>query len=69
MWLNNMVHFGLRGRQEHTDMLWGDFEKGVTATGRRIIMFSESTTKTRNGISADAREFMPKMFEQEGRAI
>ena len=28
MWLNNTVHFGLGGRKEHTDMLWGDFEKG-----------------------------------------
>ena len=28
MWLNDTVHFWLRGRKEHTYMLWGDFEKG-----------------------------------------
>ncbi|XP_060580060.1 uncharacterized protein KIAA1958-like [Ruditapes philippinarum] len=36
IWLNNTMHFGLRGRQEHSTMLWGDIELKNTADGTRF---------------------------------
>jgi hypothetical protein len=32
------MHFGLRGRQEHSTMLWGDIELKNTADGTRYIL-------------------------------
>ena len=66
LWLNNTLHFGLRGRQEHTTMLWGDIELNVTAAGREYLTFTERATKTRNGVVSDPRQFKPKMFDQPG---
>ena len=31
LWLNNTLHFGLRGCQEHRDMCWGDVKLQKTA--------------------------------------
>ncbi|XP_045200507.2 uncharacterized protein KIAA1958-like [Mercenaria mercenaria] len=66
MWLNNTMHFGLRGRQEHLTMLWGDLDVGVTADGTEYVAFTERATKTRNGSERDPRHFTPKMFAQPG---
>lgn len=69
LWWNNTKHYGLRGRQEHTTMLWGDVELGITATGREFLKFTERATKTRNGVTLDARDFAPKMFAQPGSIL
>ena len=69
MWLNNTLHFGMRGRQKHTTLLWGDLELCTTATGREYITFTDRATKTRTGTSTDPRKFQPKMFAQEGMVI
>ncbi|XP_053403213.1 uncharacterized protein LOC128558312 [Mercenaria mercenaria] len=37
VWINNGVFFGLRGRQDHTNLLWGDIELKVTSTGREYL--------------------------------
>ena len=66
MWMNNTLHFGLRGRQDHMNMLWGDLEMGITSTGRDYIAFTERATKTRTG-AQDPRRFIPKMFAQPGK--
>ena len=66
MWMNNTLHFGLRGRQDHMNMLWGDLEIGITSTGREYISFTERATKTRTG-AQDPRRFIPKMFVQPGK--
>lgn len=56
------MHFGLRGRQEHTDMCWGDIELQTDAEGSEYLLFTERATKTRHGVSRLTRLFQPKMF-------
>ena len=62
MWLNATVHFGLRGRQEHTQMLWGDMELKFDNSGVEYVEFNERATKTRQGTTRSARAFAPKMY-------
>lgn len=62
MWLNMTLHFGLRGRQEHTSMLWGDLQLSTDAKGEEFVEFNERATKTRQGASRDSRPFHPKMY-------
>lgn len=66
MWWNNTLHFGLRGRQEHIQMRWGDVELKHSSTGEEYLEFSERATKTRNGIDGDSRAFKPKLFANPG---
>jgi hypothetical protein len=61
MRLNTTMHFGLRGRQEHVQMLWGDIELITDDSGVQYLEFHERTTKTRQGVSRDIRAFAPKM--------
>ncbi|CAG2257370.1 unnamed protein product [Mytilus edulis] len=61
IWLNNTLHFGMRGRKEHTDMLFGDIKMMTTASGEQYLEYNERLTKTRTGHS-DSRAFAPKMF-------
>jgi len=62
MWLNMTMHFGLRGRQEHTQMLWGDVELHITDSGNEYLEFNERSTKTWSSTSRTARPFAPRMF-------
>ena len=62
MWLNMTMHFGLRGRQEHVTMLWGDVELKKDSSGIEILAFNERTTKIRQGATRDVRPFRPKIF-------
>lgn len=62
MWLNSTLHFGLRGRQEHTQMLWGDIELKSDTSGIEYLEFHERSTKTRQGSTRDVRAFNPKMY-------
>ena len=59
------MHFGMRSRQEHQDMLWGDVEMKATSTGHQYLEFTERETKTRKG-QGSARAFPPKMFVTPG---
>ena len=45
LWLNNTLHFGLRGCQEHRDMCWGDVKLQKTASGVEYLEFNERQTK------------------------
>lgn len=40
VWLNNGLYFGLRGRQDHTNMLWGDIELKKTSDGKEYLEFT-----------------------------
>lgn len=62
MWLSMTTHFGLRGRQEHTAMLWGDLTLSKDAAGTEFVEFNERNTKTRQGTSRDSRAFAPRMY-------
>ena len=57
MWFVLTMHMGLRGRDEHTQMLWGDLQLMTASDGREYVQFSERKTKTRTGA------FPPKMFQ------
>jgi len=62
MWLNSTVHFGLRGRQEHVQMLWGDIELKTDTSVTQYLEFNEQTTKTRQGTTRDCRAFASKIY-------
>ncbi|KAH3892704.1 hypothetical protein DPMN_016829 [Dreissena polymorpha] len=49
------------------NMLWGDLEIKQATDGTRYIEYTERATKTRKGVTDDARMFKPKIFEQPGR--
>ena len=67
LWLNNTLHFGLRGCQEHRDMCWGDVKLKKTASGVEYLEFNERQTKTRTGSDcSDVRTVPPKMFATDG---
>lgn len=40
VWFNNAIHFGFRGRQDHTNMLWGDLELKQTSDGKEYLEFT-----------------------------
>ena len=61
-WLNLTMHFGMRGRQEHVQLLWGDILLKVDAEGTESLEFTERRTKTRQGASKEVRQYSPKMF-------
>ena len=63
LWLNNTLHFGLRGCREHRDMCWGDIKLRKTANGVEYLQFNERQTKTRTGSDySNVRAVPPKMF-------
>ena len=67
LWLNNSLHFGLRGVKEHHDMRWGDVKLCKTDQGVEYLEFNERQTKTRTGADhRDVRPFAPKMFSTDG---
>ncbi|XP_076075713.1 uncharacterized protein KIAA1958-like [Mytilus galloprovincialis] len=65
IWLNNGAYFGLRGRQDHVNMLWGDVLLKKTSNGKEYLEFNERSTKTRSGGKVgDYRPVQPKVFEE-----
>ena len=57
------MHFGLRGRQEHHDMMVEDFSIEKDDDGVEFIIFSEGPTKTRQGgLRVKHRLATPKML-------
>jgi hypothetical protein len=62
MWLNMTMHFGLRGRDEHIQLLWGDVKLKKDSSGMDCLEFNVRSTKTRHGSSRDVRPFLPKMY-------
>ncbi|XP_060594430.1 uncharacterized protein LOC132748809 [Ruditapes philippinarum] len=67
IWLNNTMHLGLRGRQEHVTMLWGDLELRKTngTDVRQYLEFTERATETRKGLNDEPRMFKPKLWEEK----
>ena len=67
LWLNSIMHFGLRGCKEHRNMCWGDVKLKETANGKAYLEFNERQTKTRTGSDCrDIRAMPPKMFATDG---
>ena len=66
VWMNNTLHFGLRSREEHTTLRWGDIQMKATTDGGQYLEHTERITKTRNGANLDTRAFQAKMFADTG---
>jgi hypothetical protein len=66
VWLNFCIHFGMRGRQEHTVMLFGDVTMKATSNGKQYLEYYERETKARKGEAGNIKAFAPKMFETPG---
>lgn len=63
LWLNNSLHFGLRGIQEHHNTCWGDVTLNKTADGVEFLEYNERQTKTPTDANvSDMRPLAPKMF-------
>lgn len=63
VWLNNTIHFGMRGCQEHRDLCWGDVKLSTDAKGNEYLVYTERQTKTRSGVDvSNVRKVSPKMF-------
>ncbi|CAC5385135.1 unnamed protein product [Mytilus coruscus] len=67
LWLNNSVHFGLRGVTEHYKLRWGDITLNTASDGTRYLELNERQTKSRPGENVnDIREVSPKIYECKG---
>ncbi|KAK6182123.1 hypothetical protein SNE40_009879 [Patella caerulea] len=64
LWFYNTIHFGLRGSDEHKQMLWGDVELKLDSDGlTECLEFTERVSKTRHGYnSKNVRQITPKMW-------
>ena len=63
VWLNNMVHFGLRGGVEQRSLCWGDITLKAEVGGKEYLEYSERQTKTRTGANPrDQRQVKPRMY-------
>lgn len=70
LWWTFTVYFGLRGRQEHHQMLWGDVEllkmTNDDGTETEYLEMTERLTKTRRGADT-GRAFSPKIFPMDDK--
>ncbi len=62
IWYLLTMHMGMRGRDEHYKLLYGDFEVRSTTDGAQYVEFTERDTKTRTGELSHTRAFKPKMW-------
>ena len=49
LWLNNMIHFGLRGCKEQKELRWGDIVLKFDSDGKEYLEYFERQTKSRTG--------------------
>ena len=49
VWLNNIIHFGLRGCTEQRNLRWGDAVLETDSQGKEYLVHSERQTKSRQG--------------------
>ena len=62
VWFLLTLHMGMRGRDEHYKLQYGDFSIQSTEDNYRYIEFNERDTKTRTGETSAVRAFKPKMW-------
>ncbi|KAJ8311209.1 hypothetical protein KUTeg_011237 [Tegillarca granosa] len=56
--------FGMRSRQEHVNLRWGDIKVKRTSIGEQFLEYPERSTKTHTVVTSENRAFTPKMFEE-----
>ena len=47
VWLNNTIHFGIRGCQEHRDLCWGDVKLCKDTQGNEYLVYNKRQTKNK----------------------
>ena len=52
VWLNNMIHFGLRGCKEQKELRWGDIVLKTDSDGKEYLEYFERQTKKKNWFKA-----------------
>ena len=63
VWLNNMIHFGLRGCKEQKELRWGDVILKTDSDGKEYLEHFERQTKTRTGEDPrNQRRIKPRMY-------
>ena len=63
VWLNNMIHFGLRGCKEQKELRWGDIVLKTDSHGKEYLEYFERQTKTRTGDDPrNQRPIRPRMY-------
>ena len=62
VWLMVCMHMGMRGRDEHHKLRFGDFTCKETLDGKPYVEFNERDAKTRSGAAMESRAFKPKMW-------
>ncbi len=62
VWFLLTMHMGMRGRDEHYKLTYGDFCIHSTPDGFKYVEFNERDTKTRSGETNASRQFKPKMW-------
>ncbi len=63
VWFLLTLHMGMRGRDEHYKLTYGDFCIHSTPDGFKYVEFNERDTKTRSGETNASRQFKPKMWK------
>ena len=65
LWINNCLHFGLRGGREQRDLKWGNITLKTDSSGKEYLeYYTERQTKTRSGDnSLNTRPVKPRMYE------
>ena len=62
VWYLLTLHMGMRGRDEHYKLKFGDFLIHSTDKQLKYVKFNERDTKTRSGESSVSRPIKPKMW-------
>ena len=62
VWFLLTLHMGMRGRDEHYKLTFGDFVIKSIPDGFKYVEFNERDTKTRSGETSASRHFKPKMW-------
>ena len=66
VWLNNILHFGLRGCTEQRNVRWGDVVLESDSQGKEYLVHSERQTKSREGNnSQNVRPVKPRMYKNK----
>ena len=66
VWLNNIIHFGLRGCTEQRNLRWGDNLSENDSQGKEYLVCLEKQTKSRKGDDPrNVRPGKPRMYENK----
>ena len=66
VWLNNILHFGLRGCTEQWNLRWGDVVLETDSQGKEYFVHSERQTKSKQGDnSRNVSPVKPRMYENK----